>query len=148
MTATIAVKELGVVDMTDATNATDLENVLCDASSRNTAETTEEEVAIDAPRRAANRETIATDTPFGPTDVANKEGMVITAESMRTNTKVIAGDIVSLPNQEKVGAPIPSASVICSVTTAESGASESGRGSNVRGDTGEPPLAAEGILWR
>jgi len=144
MTATTAVKNLGVMGMTDAMNITDLENVLCDEGAGDTAETKEEGFAIDASQCATNRETTATAATFEPTDIVTDEEMVIAAESTRVSTGIISGDIVSLPNLGKVGAPIPSASVICSVTMSESRASESGRESNGRGETGEPPLAAEG----
>jgi len=107
--------------------------------------TTEEEIAMDAPRRAANWETIATASPFDPTDVVNDEGKMMPAEPMRTSTRIIVGGVVSLPNLGKVGAPIPSASVICSATMAESGASGSGRESNAKEDTRDPPIEAEGL---
>jgi len=144
MTTPIAVPELQVPRMTDEKNTTELEQKMCDASTRNAAGITEGENATGTPARVVDQEATSVVVPVDSTCVVTKKGMVGPADSIRAGAEVNVEDIGGLHTLERPQAPIFSASAICSLTTIEPVVSEYGEGNSVMSDVGPPPLPAEG----
>jgi len=153
MTTTMAAKELSVLRTANATDTTESTKEMCDADPLRAAEMKEGAALVVAPAQVVDLDATTTLLSIGsmgmvseekvaapavPLWGASEDGLVGRCQVMPEETTVM------LSNLEKVGAPTPSASVICSTTTAESGASELGKDHRATADVGPPLLAAEG----
>jgi len=153
MTTTTAAKEVSVLRTAYATDAIEPTKEMCGAEPLRAAGTKEGIALVAAPVQVVDLGATATLMSIEPMAMISEEGVAAPADPMWGTSEyglvgrcqvVSEETTVMVSDLEKLGVPTPSASGICSTTTAELGVSELGGDHRATAALRPPLLAAEG----